>query len=58
MDGSGACRPCCRMAPKWRNSVNRLSMQLGMWSAFLIAGDFILYTVCFITILTSPPVFV
>lgn len=37
--------------------MNRLSMQLGMWSAFLIAADFILYTVCFVAILMSPPVF-
>jgi hypothetical protein len=38
--------------------MNRLSMQLGAWSAFLIAGDFILYAVCFIAILMSPPVLV
>jgi hypothetical protein len=37
--------------------MNRLSLQLGRWSAFLIAGDFILYTVCFVAILMSPPVF-
>ena len=38
--------------------MNRLSLRLGRWSAFLIAADFILYTVCFVAILMSPPVFV
>jgi hypothetical protein len=38
--------------------MNQLAQRLGMWSAFLIAGDFILYTVCFVAILMSPPVFV
>jgi len=38
--------------------MNRLALRLGMWSAFLIAADFILYTVCFVAILMSPPIFV
>ena len=37
--------------------MNRLVLRLGMWSAFLIAADFILYTVCFVAILMSPPIF-
>ncbi|MFN8598136.1 MAG: hypothetical protein U0559_18385 [Anaerolineae bacterium] len=38
--------------------MNRLALQLGTWSAFLIAVDFILYTVCFVATLLSPPIFV
>ena len=37
--------------------MNRLSVQLGRWSAWLIAADFILYTVCFVASLMSPPIF-
>ncbi len=38
--------------------MNRLALRLGMWSAFLIAADFVLYTACFVAILMSPPIFV
>lgn len=38
--------------------MNRLALRLGLWSAFLIAADFVLYTVCFVAILMSPPIFV
>lgn len=38
--------------------MNRLALRLGTWSAFLIAVDFILYTVCFLATVMSPPIFV
>ena len=37
--------------------MNRLSLQLGKWSAFLSAAVFIAYTVCFVGVLVTAPVF-
>lgn len=38
-------------------SPNPLSVRLGFWSAFLIAVAFVVFTVCFVAIALTPPLF-
>jgi hypothetical protein len=37
---------------------NRLAIRFGFWSAFLAAAMFIAFTVCFVAVFLSPPLFV